>query len=246
MARRGYDSFGPSYSQPSAELLRRHAQESIAKAGKKGRVYQPVIPRGNSRTICVSWWGKAWCSNMERYADYGSRLPRGRRYISSGAVIDLTIEEGMVHAKVQGSRRTPYSVVVRIDPLPEKKQQALIEKCSRQIHNLEDLIYGRFPDDLKDLFLEKGGLFPSPREIHFDCSCPDWASMCKHVAAVMYAIGVRLDDNPFYFFTLRGADVDAFVAQALENRVESMLKNADCITDRVIPESDISSLFGVL
>ncbi len=247
MARyRHYDDFPTHFSQPSVQLLRQNAEKSMEKAGKSGKLYDPVIPKGNSRNICVSWWGQAWCSNMERYADYASRLGRGKRYISSGTILDLKISQGTVNAKVQGSRSTPYSVSIQIDPLSEKKRKAITAQCSREIRSLEDLICGRFPDSLKNLFLERNGLFPGPGEIHMNCSCPDWAVMCKHVAAVMYGIGVRLDDNPFYFFSLRGVDVDSFVAQALDNRVESMLANAGNVTERVIPEDQITSLFGVL
>ncbi len=244
--RRSYEyeyEFPRYFSQPSLELLRANAQKSMAKAGKQ---YDPVQPKGNSRTICVSWWGQAWCSNMERYADYASRLGRGKRYVSSGTVLDLKISQGTVNAKVQGSRSTPYSVKIQIDPLQPAKKEEIVQTCGREIKSLEDLICGRFPDRLKTLFLKQGGLFPGPREIHMSCSCPDWATMCKHVAAVMYGIGVRLDDNPFYFFSLRGVDVDSFVTQALNNRVESMLANAGKKSDRVIPEDEISSLFGVL
>ena len=107
-------------------------------------------------------------------------------------------------------------------------------------------LYGEFPEDLQELFVGGNGLFPEPKEISYQCSCPDWALMCKHVAAVMYAIGVRFDENPFYFFHLRGIDVDRFIDVALENKVESMLQNADVDTPRILHEADITSLFGVL
>ena len=248
MARRrtSYYDYYPQFSQPSVSLLRQNAEESIAKAGKRGKTYHPVSPKGSGSKICVSWWGQAWCTNMERYADYANRLPRGKRYVASGTVLDLEITQGQVQALVQGSRSTPYRVTISIDPLSPKKQEEIIARCNSEIKDMEDLIYGRFPESLKELFLARDGLFPSPRQIHMNCSCPDWATMCKHVAAVMYGIGIRLDDNPFYFFSLRGADVDSFVASALEGHVESMLKNADKMTDRVLPDSDITELFGVL
>ena len=111
---------------------------------------------------------------------------------------------------------------------------------------MESLIKGEFPSDLQELFTSKGGLFPSPKEISFDCSCPDWAIMCKHVAAVMYGIGVRFDENPFFFFELRGIDVDRFINVALESKVESMLNNAENVSERVIVGADLTALFGVL
>ncbi len=240
-----YWSDNTVYSQPSAEELRRRAQESLQNAHKKGRRYEPVEVKAARGPICVSWWGRAWCDNLEGYADYASRLERGQRYVRSGAVVDLQIRNGLVEAKVQGRRKTPYKVTVHIGRLPEEKCQYIIGRCNQKISSIEALASGEFPEELKDIFTEEGGLFPTPREISFNCTCPDWALMCKHVAAVMYAIGVRFDENPFYFFELRGIDVDRFINVALENRLDLMLAHADCRSDRII-SSDVTSLFGVL
>ena len=147
---------------------------------------------------------------------------------------------------MQGTRKTPYKVEIRISPLSEEKCEAIIEQCGRRIENMESLIKGEFPLDLKELFLAKDGLFPKPKEISFNCSCPDWALMCKHVAAAMYGIGVRLDENPFYFFELRGIDADKFIGVALESKVESMLANADKDSERIIRGADLTELFGVI
>lgn len=235
-----------SFSQPAVEVLRRKAQESVRDAQKKGRDYEPVIPHRGSRQICESWWGQAWCANLEQYADYASRLERGRRYFRSGTVVDLKIRGGRVEARVQGSRKVPYKVDIRISPLSEEKCQEIIARCGRKIQTIDKLINGEFPDELRDLFTGENGLFPSPREISFNCSCPDWALMCKHVAAAMYGIGVRFDENPFYFFHLRGIDVDRFIDVALENKVESMLRNAEQPSERILRETDLTGLFGVL
>lgn len=234
------------YSQPDAAELRRKARESIASAVKKGRAYEPIIARTRRGPLCESWWGQAWCDNLERYADYASRLERGKGYVRSGTVVDLQIHDQRVEARVQGRRKTPYKVEIRIGRLSEENCQRIIDRCNRKIESIEKLVSGEFPEELKDIFTEEGGLFPSPREISFSCSCPDWAVMCKHVAAVMYAIGIRFDENPFYFFGLRGIDVDRFIDVALENRVELMLKNADCKSERILDMSDASMLFGVL
>ena len=234
------------YSQPSAEELRRRASESLQTATKKGRHYEPVIVKTTRGPICESWWGQAWCANLEKYADYASRLERGRRYFRSGTVVDLKIRGGRVEARVQGSRKVPYKVDIRISPLSEEKCQEIIARCGRKIQTIDKLINGEFPDELRDLFTGENGLFPSPREISFNCTCPDWALMCKHVAAAMYGIGVRFDENPFYFFHLRGIDVDRFIDVALENKVESMLRNAEQPSERILRETDLTGLFGVL
>ena len=236
-----------SFSQPAVEELRKKAQASVQAARKKGQKYEPALPHKGTRKICESWWGQAWCQNLERYADYASRLERGRRYFRSGTVVDLKIRGGRVEARVQGSRKVPYKVDIRISPLSEEKCQAIIERCGRKIRTIDKLINGEFPEELKDLFTGENGLFPNPAEISFVCSCPDWAIMCKHVAAVMYGIGVRFDENPFFFFHLRGIDIDRFIDVTLENKVESMLQNADADSPRILHETtDLTELFGVL
>ena len=128
---------------------------------------------------------------------------------------------------MQGSRKTPYKVEIRISPLSEERCQEILQKCGKRVETLEKLLAGDFPEELKELFTQRGGLFPSSREISFSCSCPDWALMCKHVAAVLYGIGARLDENPSLFFELRGIEMGRFIDVAIANRVERMLKMPD-------------------
>lgn len=232
------------YSQPTAEKLRKNAADSQKKARAKGQTWNPVVIQG--RAVAKSWWGRAWCDNLERYADYESRLGRGKRYVRTGAVVDLNIQKGRILARVQGSRRTPYKVEVRISPVSEEKCQAIIQRCNRKVENLEQLLAGSFPEELKELFQGEDGLFPTPKEISFQCSCPDWALMCKHVAAVLYGVGARLDEQPELFFTLRGIDMERFIDVALKNKVEAMLANAQKPSERIIAGQDLQSLFGVL
>lgn len=232
------------YSQPTAAKLRENAANSQKKAQAKGQAWEPVVIQG--RAIAKSWWGRAWCDNLERYADYESRLGRGKRYVRTGAVVDLNIGRGKILARVQGSRRTPYKVEIRISPIPEEKCQTLMQRCNRKVANLEQLLAGGFPDELKELFQGGDGLFPTPKEISFQCSCPDWALMCKHVAAVLYGVGARLDEHPKLFFTLRGIDMERFIDVALKSKVEAMLSNAQKPSDRIITDQDLQTLFGVI
>lgn len=231
------------YSQPAASELKRKSEASRMSAEKKGKHLEPVVIQG--RHIAKSWWGNAWCGNLERYADYESRLGRGKRYVKTGAVIDLKIGKGKIQAKVQGSRKTPYKVEIRISPLSEERCQEIIKMCGKRVENLEKLLAGDFPEELKELFTQQGGLFPSPREISFSCSCPDWALMCKHVAAALYGIGARLDADPSLFFELRGIEMGRFIDVAIASRVEMMLKNAGRPSGRTITDERIKELFGV-
>lgn len=233
-----------SYEQPNKAQLRKKAAESVKKEKGKGNILEPIVVQG--RDIVKSWWGKAWCANLEQYADFESRLDRGKSYVRTGAVIDLKIHKGRIAAKVQGTRKTPYKVEIRISPLSEEKCQSIIQKCGRKIENMEELLNGNFPAEMQELFQGKDGLFPAPKEIGFTCSCPDWALMCKHVAAALYGVGVRLDDNPLLFFELRGIDVGRFIDVAIVNRVELMLANEGKHSERIIEEEDITELFGIL
>ncbi len=232
------------YEQPTAGELKSKARATMEKAAGRGKHLEPVQVKG--REIAKSWWGKAWCKNLERYADYESRLERGRRYLKTGTVIDLKISPGVVKAKVQGRRKNPYQVEVRISPVNEETCQEIMRHCESRIDNLDALLKGKFPEELKEAFLGPEGLFPSPKEISFRCTCPDWALMCKHVSAVLYGIAVRFDENPLLFFTLRGIDVERFVDVTLENSVESMLKNVNVRSERIISGRDWERLFALV
>ena len=242
MSRKYWSDF-PQYSQPDVSELRKKSEATKKKEREKGKVLEPVVIKG--RSITNNWWGNAWCENLERYADYESRLGRGKRYVRNGSVVDLKIKKGKILARVQGTRKTPYKVEIRISPLSEEKCQAIIKKCGRKLDNLERLLTGDFPEQMSELFQSKDGLFPAPKEISFSCSCPDWALMCKHVAASLYGVGARLDEKPLLFFELRGIDVDHFIDVTLANKVEAMLANAGNVSGRMMDDSAVG-VFGVL
>jgi len=225
--------------------------EKIVKAKKKleelrktnSDIYPVVLESG---AIAKSWWGKTWTKNLESYADYSNRIGRGRSYVKNGFVLHLKIEEGQVNALVFGSNNNLYSIKVNIAPLSKDKSDALAKFCNNSINGLEELIEGRFSLSLAELFTKsKEGLFPTNREIKFSCSCPDVAYMCKHVCAVLYAIGIRFDSDPTLFFKLRGIDFKIFLSKTVEEKMDSMLKNAGKKSSRVISDKDVSKLFGV-
>ncbi|MDD2497722.1 MAG: SWIM zinc finger family protein [Desulfitobacteriaceae bacterium] len=220
------------------------AEKALKKLKKKNPDLEPVIIEG--RTLAKSWWGKAWNLNLESYADYSNRINRGKSYVKSNAVLDLKVSKGRVAAKVQGSRAKPYDTEVRIDTLDSTKWRKILELCNHRIDTLEQLIEGRFPKELEILFKDKRySMFPSPKEIHFNCSCPDYAIMCKHVAAVLYGIGARLDQNPLLFFELRDIDGRELIRKSMEQKIESMLKNAGRKSKREITAEDIPNIFGL-
>jgi uncharacterized Zn finger protein len=189
----------------------RQAQKKIAAMKKKGEPVAPVTIEG--RVIAKSFWGKSWCDNLERYSDYENRLPRGRTYVRNGSVIDLRIAKGEVAALVVGSDL--YQVKATIAPVTGTRWKAICRDCAGSIDSLVELLQGRFAKGVMDRVCRKGdGLFPAPSEIALSCSCPDWADMCKHIAAVLYGVGARLDQKPELLFMLCGVDQSELLARA--------------------------------
>ena len=190
---------------------RRKAERAAAQFRKKGMSLSPVT--GGRGAIATTFWGKAWCANLERYSDYSNRLPRGRTYVRNGSVIDLKIAQGEVRAQVMGS--SLYKVAVSVASAPKKQWKAIGGDCAGSIDSLVELLQGRLSKGVMERICRPHtGLFPSPGEITFKCSCPDWAAMCKHVAAVLYGVGVRLDEQPELLFILRRVDAKDLVARA--------------------------------
>ena len=229
------DSFYPPYVSV-AEQKRRNAA-TAKKLSARGQALKPVCVTG--RTIATTFWGKAWCDNVESYQDYENRLPRGRSYIRNGAVIDLQITVGKVTALVVGSASQPYHITIAIAPMDKTRWEALKKKCVGRIDSLLALVQGKLPPEiLKEFCSQSQGLFPAPRDITMKCSCPDSAGLCKHLAAVLYGIGARLDEDPKLFFTLRGLDEHELVGGEV---VASLTEGATS----EIAADDLADVFGV-
>jgi uncharacterized Zn finger protein len=223
----------------TAGSRRAAAVRELAKLRKAGRTVAPVVIEG--RKIARTFWGEAWCDNLERYSDYANRLPRGRTYVRNGSVVDLQLHPGRVTALVSGSAM--YEVNVTVGPVPQSRWSAICQDCSGAIDSLVELLQGRFSNGVMTrLCHEKTGLFPAPTDIHFTCSCPDWASMCKHVAAVLYGIGARLDHQPELLFTLRRINQEDLVAKAGRRLSKTRKRPASA---RVLAADDLSEMFGI-
>lgn len=237
----GYWQF-PKYV--SVAEKRAKAERKKKQLLKKNPKLHPVEIDGNA--LATTWWGKSWNKNLERYADFENRIGRGRSYVRHGAVLDLQIAPGEVTALVQGSRSTPYEITIKIKKISSDNWQQLKVACAGKFGSLKALLAGKFAKDLEILFTEKGkGLFPTPGEIQFSCSCPDWASMCKHVAATLYGIGARLDQHPLLFFKLRNVAVEDLVSEAVAERSQDLLQKAKKKTGRVLEDVDLSDVFGI-
>jgi uncharacterized Zn finger protein len=235
----GYDDDYDFRPYVPAAVRKQRAQNAAARLDRKGTSREPITIAGN--LIARTFWGRSWCTNMERYSDFYSRLGRGRSYVRSGAVLDLRIERGAVAASVMGSRL--YTVEVKIEPVPKARWDALCKRCAGGIDSVVELLQGRLSESvMQHICGEACGLFPSPREIGFDCTCPDWASMCKHVAAVLYGIGARFDTRPELLFTLRGVDGSDLIAAAGQGVTAAPSRAG---TARRLESGDLSALFGI-
>ena len=220
------------------------AKKKLEQLMKKNKDIKPVIIEG--ATLAKTWWGKAWNRNLEAYADYSNRIGRGRSYVRCGSVLDLQIREGNIQSLVQGSDSNPYSIVIKIKSLEKTIWEEIKDFCAGKLDSLQELLMGKFPEALGEIFTAHGkGLFPSPKEIDFDCSCPDWASMCKHVAATLYGIGARLDHDPNLFFLLRKIEIGDLISETIRDKTEELLTRAKRKSLRIIEGQDLSSVFGI-
>ena len=237
-----------SYGYPkyvSVAEKRAKAERKLLQLKKKNPTISPVCVSGTK--LAESWWGISWNKNLESYADYSNRIGRGRSYVRHGAVLDLKIKSGKIVSIVQGSVSRPYTTEISIQKLKTPAWENILRKCQGQIDSLHALLDGKLPKSMKEILVDKkDGIFPSPGEIKFYCSCPDSASMCKHIAATLYGVGTRLDQNPSLFLTLRGVDMKKLVSQAIQKEADQLIKKSKTKTSqKIIQDADLASTFGI-
>ena len=221
---------------------RASAAREVAKLVKKtGRVASPVALEG--RQIASTFWGRAWCENLEAYSDFENRLPRGRTYVRNGSVVDLQISKGNVTALVAGSEL--YKIEIKIKPLASTLWKSVQAECAGKIDSLIELLQGKLSSAvMKIVTRREHGLFPTPKEISLDCSCPDGADLCKHVAASLYGVGARLDQNPGLLFLLRGVDPNDLISKA--STAEAVRQTAATTGGApVMSDSEVADVFGI-
>lgn len=226
--------FYPPYV-PVAER-RRRAVNKLKQLTKKGEEITPVAIEG--RKIASSFWGTSWCDNLEHYSDYASRLPRGRSYVRNGSVVDLKIAGGEVKAMVAGSEL--YTVRITMAEVKPAAWKSICRDCAGSVSSLVELLQGKLSKSVMERVCRKGdGLFPAPREIKLSCSCPDSASMCKHVAATLYGVGARLDRKPELLFLLRGVDHSELLAGGPQAALSAPTAGT------ALEDGDVAALFGI-
>lgn len=224
---------------PVAERRRRAAREAKSLTGK-GQKLRPICIPG--RTIANSFWGKAWCQNLEKYADWANRMPRGRTYARNGSIVDLQISAGKITSLVYGSEM--YRIQINIEKIKPNHWQAIRKDCATKVGSLIDLMRGKLPPAvLERLTSRKDGMFPSPSEISIRCSCPDGAVMCKHAAAALYGVGYLLDSEPELFFLMRGVSQTELVSDAMLTQKQSDAMGLDA--QSTLDSDDLGALFGI-
>ena len=231
-----------SYNQwaPYVPVAKRRAraQRAMAKLRKQGKHIEPVEVEGHK--IARSFWGEGWCKQLEQFSDYDNRLPRGRTYVRNGSVAHLAISKGKIEAIVSGS--TLYHVDIAVKPLARKKWKILRQQCTGQIGSMLELLQGQLSNQVMQIVTDPNtGLFPDPNEITLSCDCPDWADMCKHIAAVLYGIAVRLDHQPELLFLLRNVDHEALISAELDMQAATSGKSKR----RRLTTQNLSDVFGV-
>ena len=221
------------------------AEKKLKQLKKKNPDISPIYIKGNK--LAESWWGIAWNKNLESYADFNNRIGRGRSYVRHGAVLDLKIKPGKIISLVQGAASKPYTIEITIKKIKKSTWKNIIKKCQGKINSLNALLDGKLPESMINILTNKEeGIFPSPDEIKFNCSCPDIAYMCKHIAATLYGVGTRLDQTPALFFTLRGVNMDNLVSMAIQKETDQLIQKSKIKkSKRIISDADLSSAFGI-
>ncbi|MFT5028944.1 MAG: putative Zn finger protein [Candidatus Binatia bacterium] len=223
---------------PVAER-RREAAKKMSVLRKKGKNIQPIEIEG--RKIAATFWGKAWCDHLESFSDYANRLPRGRTYVRNGSVCHLAVAPGKIEATVSGSDL--YQIKISVEKLSARKWNAVKKKCAGRVGSLLELLQGRLSDDIMSIVTDqREGLFPLPKEIKLNCSCPDWATMCKHVAAALYGVGARLDHRPELLFNLRGVDHEELIEADHGAALSEATRKG---SDPQLAGGDLSDIFGI-
>jgi uncharacterized Zn finger protein len=236
-----WGSFGWRPYVSVTERRAKAARELSKLAKKTGRAASPVVL--DDRKIVTTFWGKAWCDNLEAYSDYENRLPRGRTYVRNGSVVDLQINKGNVTALVSGSEL--YKIEIKIKPLAPALWKSIQTECAGKIDSLMELLQGKLSSAVMQIVTRhQQGLFPTPKEIDLDCSCPDWADLCKHVAASLYGVGAKLDQNPALLFLLRGVDpADLISKVSAAEAVRQTTGKAGAAP--AMSDSEVADVFGI-
>lgn len=187
------------------------------------RVEGGIKAKSERGAIGSTWWSKRWIGVLESFS-MGTRLTRGRSYARKGQVISIDVQPGIVTAKVQGSQPRPYNIKIRLKPLSDQDWDKVTEAMATQALFAAKLLAGEMPTNIEEAFHAVNlSLFPAAlQDLVTDCSCPDWANPCKHIAAVYYLLAERFDEDPFLIFKLRGRTKEQIIETLREKRTQTL------------------------
>lgn len=234
--------YGGFYKMPTVGEIKAGAESQKEKLRKKGIDINPIEPTG--RDFGKSWWSKEWVKTIEEYDAIDNRLQRGKKYAKHHCVIDLDIDICEIRSKVSASNKGYYDVIIKMDKLCDENRNLIIKSCENNIDNIDDLINGKFNDNLRDVICDSNNLFPKYSEFKKRCNCPDSADLCKHIAATMYAIAFKFDQNPLLFFKLRDIEIENILEISIQNKKDTLNKSIDKST-RIINDNELEGLFDL-
>jgi uncharacterized Zn finger protein len=231
-------SYGEWRPYVSVAQRRARAVREMKKLRSRGMDVEPIDIQ--DRKIAHTFWGESWCKHLEQFSDFANRLPRGRTYVRNGSVCHLAIKQGKVEAIVSGSEL--YKVTIDIAPLSSARWENVRKQCAGQIGSMLELLQGHLSSQVMGIVTDPAkGLFPQPGDIKLLCDCPDWADMCKHVAAVLYGVGARLDKKPELLFVLRKVDHETLISAELDMQTATTGQGKR----RRLANQDLSNMFGI-
>ena len=223
------------------------AKKKLKQLLKKNPMISPIVVQGNK--IVTTWWGKAWTNNLHSYADYDNRVGRGRSYVKNGFVFHLEIRAGKIKSMIMGGTSRPHDIEIHVSKISKVRWGKIVMLSKKHITSLSELFKGRFPEEMSEVFSDReSGIFPTLKEIEMQCSCPDWAKMCKHVSATLFAVGVKLDKNPELMFKLRGVNGQELIDSAIQQESKILIdKRPFAPSQKVLKfsENKLSELFNI-
>ena len=193
------------------------------------------------KPFALTWWGKTWIGALERLGViWENRLPRGRTYARKGMVLNCDIQPGLITARVAGTRETPYKIKIKVKEFTKETKEKIFQILRQRPLLVSSILNLTLPENIVEIFKDHGiDLLPTTEEeFDTDCTCPDWANPCKHIAAVFYVLAEVIDNDPFVLFTLRGIPKEEFLKQL------KLIEEKDNISSFMPSKSEIENFYS--
>jgi uncharacterized Zn finger protein len=200
----------------------------------------------DSNTLASNWWAKAWNAHLKSHNFNSLQLEKGKLYFRCEALADLKIRNNQITGTVLGSNIEPYYSKITINPITKTKWLKITKLYEGHLELFEKVLDHQFPKELSEVFTNKSlGLFPTTKEITFECSCPSRLNLCKHTAVVLFAFGAKIDLDPQILFELRGVDFLKFMATSINKERLNLLKKTRKKNPKILEDTNLSELFNI-